>query len=555
MSRRAMPRYLTRTVAAGVRASTRHCSRTRARAGPILVAVMDSILYDTQAAFRRFPNTLGFTLAAMAMLPIAIGASSPTFRAVDGVLQKPLPNGNTPRLGRVASVMPHAAVVGGKRFSLLGVAPGSGPVFNRSEDRREAGLGIRMSVVSRRMPLARWLPRVTSDSIVFAGAEPSLAECAADTAVIAVCRVKRPWSAEALRSHLGRGEVVWREGDELTIAHSTQAEDVRVCCTIQASMSHIVGTDLWFLTVRAPFLDTAMVEIGRYHVRRDGAWVWDTTALSTWRGSSAPVASPRSSVLRGRIASDTLFSRALGERRAVTVYVPPSAPAAPVAGVVYAADGDMVPVYAPTIDTLITTGALPPILIVGIHAAMTPAAEAKDPAKYRRALEYMPEWGPDLVKAMAENKPLVGFSGFTNPRFVRFERFVLNEVLPWAEHRFGVPSSRQRRTVFGSSNGGRWAVAMGMRHPGDFGNIVGFSVAGAGPMRRAPSNRVGARYYMVAGAFEPGVLRDTRAWADSLRAGGADVLFHSSYGGHDTVAWSQWFPDAIKWAFRSSVGS
>jgi hypothetical protein len=67
---------------------------------------MNSLLYDLKAALRRLPSAPWFTLAVVATLGIAIGANTLIFSVVDGVLLRPLPFGNAPRLVGIVSATP-----------------------------------------------------------------------------------------------------------------------------------------------------------------------------------------------------------------------------------------------------------------------------------------------------------------------------------------------------------------------------------------------------------------------------------------------------------------
>jgi putative ABC transport system permease protein len=149
---------------------------------------MDSILHDLRAALRRLPKAPWFALGVVAILAIAIGANTLIFSVADAVLLKSLPYGNASRLAGVVAATPHgtngvslpdlidwrhqshridgyasyvlspatmtgrgaperlnAAIVSANWFSLLGVAPGVGQVFNPSDDRPEAGRAIILS--------------------------------------------------------------------------------------------------------------------------------------------------------------------------------------------------------------------------------------------------------------------------------------------------------------------------------------------------------------------------------------------------------------------------
>jgi predicted permease len=142
---------------------------------------MHSLLHDLHGALKRLQAAPWFTLAVVATLAIAIGANTLIFSVVDGVLLRPLPFGNAPRLVAVASATKdgtdgvsapdfldwrqqshridgyasyglgpatmtgrgtperlNTAVVSANWFSLLGVAPEIGRLFTPRDDRPEA---------------------------------------------------------------------------------------------------------------------------------------------------------------------------------------------------------------------------------------------------------------------------------------------------------------------------------------------------------------------------------------------------------------------------------
>src|SRR5262249_31374616 len=123
-----------------------------------------------------------------------------------------------------------------------------------------------------------------------------------------------------------------------------------------------------------------------------------------WRGPRAPVGLPCAHPLRGALEEHTLGSAPPRAPRGGTAHPPPGA-GSPLRGCVLA-DGASVPGFAGVLEHMILAGAVPPVVLVGVHNAADPARLWPD----RRAQEYMP--------------------GFSRPRFAAHLRFVTDEVVP-----------------------------------------------------------------------------------------------------------------------------
>lgn len=347
--------------------------------------------------------------------------------------------------------------------------------------------------------------------------------------------VDRAWTAETLTARWAEaGAPVWADGDELTFVYQGEADQVLVLSGIQMPLQRLQGTDLWVLTAQIEGLSKAV--IGYYFVPlRDGrpvegAEAWGIPAQ--WRGPEAPPRPERAETLRGELQEHVLDSKALGERRSVTVYLPPGHDPARRTQVVYAADGQSVARMATILDPQIAQGNVPPVVVIGVHASLNPdQGTLLDPSgPDLRGQEYL--WGLD------------------EERFERHERFFVFEVAEWAERAFGVASDREHRAVFGYSNGGAFAVIMGIRHPERFGHVLAFSLA-RGPAGRPPSDwpaGEGPRHYLFAGTLEP--FREiTSQWADQLSALGVEHVYRERVCGHDMTVWEEEFPAAVAWAF------
>jgi enterochelin esterase-like enzyme len=360
-------------------------------------------------------------------------------------------------------------------------------------------------------------------------ASRSQKDCVEGTIMTEVCRVRRTFSAAELRRRLNAGTEVWVDANDLTFAYRGPGENVELSSGLQYPMSRVRDTDLWVVTLRIPDLPHATIS---YAMIPGGPGIAPAARIypKDWRGRLAEPAALKATTLRGRIIKDTLASRYLLAPRPVQVYIPPGGAGAPATDVVYLGDGNAVDGLAPFLDTLISMGRLPRIMLVGMEYGRR---HDSDPPDYDlRALEYL--WTFDS----------------THVRFIAHEHFFLEEVIPWAERVHHAPTGRDHRATFGMSNSAAWAIDMGLRHPDVIGNVVSFSPGGTegqvGPGARfAP----GVRFYLQGGTLERSFLKSAVAWADTLRARGEEVSLRRVTAGHDWLVWSEGLPLALEWAW------
>ena len=375
-------------------------------------------------------------------------------------------------------------------------------------------------------------PAAAGDSIEYATLDPSrgLEDCAPATETL--CRVRRPWTAAELRARLDGGESAFGDGEQLTFAYRGQAEGVQLGGGIQGPLSRLAGTDLWVLTVRVPRLDEAMVSYFFIPVT-PGTRPRGHFTAQHWRGPRAQAFADTAAALQGRMVRDSIHSRHLGQWRGLTVYAPPARAGEPLAGVVFLGDGGAADALGRVIDPLIAAGRLPRVLLVGMHSDTTRGPRPEDDG---RAAEY-----------------LMGYLD-GDPRFLAHERFVLEEVVPWAEAAYDLPAGAARRAVFGFSNSAAFAVHMGLRHPDRFGRVLAFSPAGARAAQPEGATAEGAAaFYLLGGTLEAAFHRKALAWAELFRGMGIRYTVRESVAGHDWAMWQAYFPDALAWAFGGTV--
>ena len=339
-----------------------------------------------------------------------------------------------------------------------------------------------------------------------------------------LARVWRPRDPAELRARLTDPPLaIWSSGDVLDVLWQGQADEVQLYGGVQPRLWPVEGTDdLWEVSLRIRHLDQAVISIVVASRQAGGDWPRQIPDIQVWRGPQAPAAAaPRE--LRGNVSTHTLLSAALRGERELTVYEPPGA-SRPVPGCVLA-DGESVRRFAPTLESAIESGAVPPVLLVGVHNAPGALTSRSD----LRAQEYLP--------------------GRNRRRFDAHLRFVTSEVLPWAGDRFGPVT--EPWVAAGFSNGAAWAIAAAQRRPDLIGAVAGFS-AGVVPRRISGMARsAGVRHYLAAGTLEPGFRRSTREWAERLDRAGLACRHEEWTGGHDQVWWEQQLPVALGWLLQA----
>jgi enterochelin esterase-like enzyme len=195
--------------------------------------------------------------------------------------------------------------------------------------------------------------------------------------------------------------------------------------------------------------------------------------------------------------------------RAVTAYRPPEPPEI----VVFAGDGQLIPQWG----DFVAAADGPSTMIVGVHRLADETL---------RLHEYSP--------------------GFDPERFAAHERFLVEDVRAWTRSRFGVALPRERTAVYGVSAGGELALAIGLRHPDEYGAMLCASPGGGyRPSAVMPSPL--PRAYLVGGTEEPWFLENATRWADALRDAGADVVMAEREGSHGGAFWRAELPLMVAW--------
>lgn len=342
------------------------------------------------------------------------------------------------------------------------------------------------------------------------------------------CRVKQMPTADEVSKKLANETKAWNEGELLMLAYRLKSDSVQtIVGGTVFPMTPIAGTDFWAIVLKAPRLESGTVSYRFIVTKGNNIKIDPPKSHFVWRGANAPAPPAQSKTLRGKITEETIQSTNLSETRKLTVYSPPMRKGEKPAVVIYVADGQMVNDLAPYTDALIVSRKLSPVLLVGVHSAdrlPDPDPRVGD----LRAIEY-----------------LIG-AGKTPERFEQHERFFVNEVVRWAESKYDAPKTRDKRGIFGVSNGGAFAIAMGTKHFDTFGYVFGFS-NDSKPNLLMPEwsgRQTAPAYYLVAGLWELRV-RGLPAYAEILRQHGAKVTYVEPVAEHDTTMWYEQFTEGL----------
>ncbi len=395
------------------------------------------------------------------------------------------------------------------------------------------------------------LSRAVKDANFEKETQNTLRDCRSTPEPYGECRLPLGLTADQVKSKLGGKDLAWwRVGDEFVVVADRDTDQAYLCCAARGRMDHVSG-DLWGLRLRIIDLDHATMDIGVLPQPDDPRPVY--------RGPSAPPALMVESDIKGKVHLEAMKSEFLDEPRNATFYTPPGFDPLKKYPVLYMSDGNMRLNTPEFVEPLIESGALPPMVIVGIYYGST----KRDPDL--RSREYLLGW----PNSMGE--------------FLKHENFLLKEVLPYAERNFGASSDPKDRIVTGFSSGAAWAVAMGLRHPDVFPNVIAQSMVwGAtggtnsnwetgmalsnpnGPAMITQTvrssqllddlkNNPTTRFYLTAGTLEPRFYDQTLKFASAARAAGHTVEIETTVSGHTPYGWSPLMVRGLQWIFTGKA--
>lgn len=230
---------------------------------------------------------------------------------------------------------------------------------------------------------------------------------------------------------------------------------------------------------------------------------------------------PRDGIAHGRLALIEYESRTVGARRKMTVYTPPGYTLErkyPVLYLLHGIGGDETEwqrFAQPEVllDNLIADGKAAPMIIV------------------------MPNG-----RAQKEDRA-VGDLFQQSPAFARFERDLLDDVIPTIESRYGTFPDREHRALAGLSMGGGQSLNFGLGHPDLFAWVGGFSSA---PNTRAskellPDPATASRFKLLwlSCGKRDGLIHISQDVHAYLKANAVPHVWHVTDHAHDAPEWKQ----------------
>jgi len=217
-----------------------------------------------------------------------------------------------------------------------------------------------------------------------------------------------------------------------------------------------------------------------------------------------------------------------GETRNVWVWRPANAPADTRLPVLYIADGlDGVFIAVSHLKASIDSGVVPPILIVAIDPKPRPE---------QRAAEYVRSYpgGGDAYPV--------------------HERWIIEQVIPWAERTQRAANDREHRFIGGFSNGADWALSMANDHPDLFAGALLHSPFG-GSAAWVGEHAGQVRWVVTGGTRETSGSVDRggdlpRQIIDALERRGATVRGCIGPWNHSGRPWRELTPGSLVWLMQ-----
>lgn len=238
----------------------------------------------------------------------------------------------------------------------------------------------------------------------------------------------------------------------------------------------------------------------------------------------------RAGVAQGRLEMVAYDSKTVGTRRRMQVYTPPGYDAQrayPVLYLLHGIGGD---------ETEWQRFAAPDVLLDNLTAD----------SRAQPMIVVMPNG-----RAQPNDRP-EGNVFAAAPAFARFERDLLDDVIPAIESRYRTRTDREGRALAGLSMGGGQALNFGLAHIDRFAWVGGFSAA---PNTRPPAELLpdpaaarALKLLWLSCGSQDGLLRVSQGVHAYLKAQGLPHVWHVPAHGHDAAQWKQdlyWFSQRL----------
>ncbi|MFI5264504.1 MAG: alpha/beta hydrolase, partial [Candidatus Kapaibacterium sp.] len=139
-----------------------------------------------------------------------------------------------------------------------------------------------------------------------------------------------------------------------------------------------------------------------------------------------------------------------------------------------------------------------------------------------------------------------------NPKFTKWTAKIL---VPQVEKFLKVSSSREFRTISGSSLGGLIAAYTGFKQSGVFGNIAAQSASFWFEEKAiikdfAAKKKLPLRFYIQTGTIND-ALEGSREMLSVLQRKGYDVVYRETSESHNWANWSARYAEIVRWGVRT----
>ena len=154
--------------------------------------------------------------------------------------------------------------------------------------------------------------------------------------------------------------------------------------------------------------------------------------------------------------------------------------------------------------------------------------------------------------------PLVRITDETTMFSPRFQRDLLEDVIPLVERTYRVKTGPQHRAIAGLSMGGGQALSIGLSNPKVFSYVLGYSAAVGGqfldmtssvPPKGDPSIRAFKLVWVGCGR-QDFLFKANQEFVATLRERGFDLTYHETEGAHVWSVWRHYLHESLPLLFK-----
>lgn len=315
---------------------------------------------------------------------------------------------------------------------------------------------------------------------------------------------------EAARAALGDDSFAYEiESNRLTVFARSDAEEQRLCCSLQPSLLPLAETpdgNIFAGRYRLEGLHEARLEFHRPGFEGDPI---------LYRGEEAQRdLYVEAGELQGTHSEGTLYSGALDETRAYQLYTPPGYKPGDDVGLVIIGDGVSLGYYIRQWEPMVLDGRMAPFIAIGVLSGK------------RAVIDPQREYDFDI----RNSDYIINYKNGPQ-RFAPHLKFVTDELMPKIATDLGYQMSAEKTALVGGSSGGSFALWGVMTRPDIFGHAIGTSPSG--PVKLDLSDLAATRsYYIDAGLYEPNFHANAQFYAEGLNDAGANVDLRIYADGH-----------------------